>query len=263
MAKTLRHCVRVIGLLAALVGHAAPEPWSPFSAKKTPRQIKWSEWTPKQPLEEVEAEVRSKVGWKFTLKAKGTNAPTAVVVQNGQIWQLTVNWGKQVHEATVPEAGDYAEVLLASADLNGDEIPDYILRYDPHGCGLAAIGQQVTLVLSGKDGHRSYGRYQFGFGPDSLVQFKPKGPWHWVVTDLVQPGAEVSWDEREHSFRVYRLFRIEGDALKAEPVGVEGFPRWIQHLRRANHKETTLVSTKEKRKVEAGLDSPKVLGESK
>jgi hypothetical protein len=246
----------VTGLLAVVVGHAAPEPWSPFTAKQTPRQVKWSDWTPRQPAEDVEAEVRSKTGWKFFLKTTASNAPTAVVLQNGQIWKLTVNWGKQVHEATVPEAGDYADVLLASADLNGDEVPDYILRYDPHGCGLAAIGQTVALVLSGKRGHRSHELYQFGFGPDSLVQFKRNGPWHWVVNDLVQPGAEASKDGREHSYWVYRLFRIEGDSLKAEPVGVEGFPRWIQYLRRANHKETTLISTKQKRRIELTLESP-------
>ncbi len=244
------------GLLAALVGHGATEQWSPFTTGKAPRQVKWSDWSPRQPAEDVEAEVRSKVGWKFSLKTTRTNAPAAVVVQNGQVWELTVNWGKQVHHASVPEASEYAEVLLASADLNGDEVPDYVLRYDPHGCGLAAIGQQVTLVLSGKDGHRSHGLYQFGFGPDRLVQFKRNGPWHWVVNDLVQPGAEVSQDAREHSYWVYRLFRIEGDSLKAEPAGVERFPRWIQYLRRANHKETTLVTTKQKRRLEKELPSP-------
>jgi hypothetical protein len=80
---------------------------------------------------------------------------------------------------------------------------------------------------------------------------------------MLQLGAGVSRDRREHSYWVYRLFRIEGDSLKAEPVGVEGFPRWIQYLRRSNHAETTLLTKQQKRKLEAGLDSPKVLGSSK
>ena len=263
MTKTLRHYLRTIGLLVAFVCDAAPETWSPFTTNQAPRQVKWSEWTAQQPAEFAGTEVRNKAGWKFALKAAGTNLPTAAVAKQGQKWKLSVSWENRIHQAEVPDASDYEEVLLSSADLNGDKIPDFILRYDPHGCGLAAIGQTVTLVLSGKNGQRSHELYQFGFGPDSLVQFKRDGPWHWVVTDMLQLGAGVSRDRREHSYWVYRLFRIEGDSLKAEPVGVEGFPRWIQYLRRSNHAETTLLTKQQKRKLEAGLDSPKVLGSSK
>jgi hypothetical protein len=190
------------------------------------------------------------------LKATGTNPPVATLVKQGKNWRLSVQRDGRIHHALVPDASDYPEVQLASTEINGDEIPDYILRYDPHGCGLAAIGQTVVLVLSGKNGHRSHELYQLGFAHDSLVRFKPGGSWHWVVAEVVYPGAAASKDGREHSFWVYRLFRIEGDSLRAEPVGVEAFPKWIQYLLRPNHSETTLVSTKEKRLQEAKLPVP-------
>lgn len=255
-SKALNRVVALTGLLAPLLSHAAPDAWSPFTTNQAPRQVKWSEWIAQQPAGFAETEIRGNIGWKFTLNATETSLPTALVAKQGQGWSLSVNWKGRVHQASVPDASDYADVLLASAELNGDGVPDYILRYDPHGCGLAAIGQTVTLVLSGRHGHRSHELYQFGFGPDSLVRFKPDGPLHWVVTDMVQPGAKVSQDGREHSFWVYRLFRIEGDSLKAEPVGFEGFPRWIQYLRRPNHAETTLVSKRQKRRLERELGNP-------
>ena len=259
MPQVFRGFLVTISLLIVLDSHATPEDWSPFTNRRLPHRVKWLEWTPQTSDAALETEIREKVGWKFLLGTTGTNRPTATVTKQGKTWRLSVKWNGRTQHAVVPDASDYPEVQLASTEINGDQTPDYILRYDPHGCGLAAIGQSVILVLSSSNGHRSHELYQFGFAHDSLVQFKPGGPWHWVVTETVYPGAAASKDGRDHSFWVYRLFRIEGDSLKAEPVGVEGFPKWIQYLLRPNHSETTLVSTKEKRLQELKLPRPNLV----
>ena len=255
MAPTPLHRIVAIGLLATVVlGHAAPTEWSPFTSPRSPRRVKWSEWVLEKPTRGTTNEVAARIDWRF--RPKTGAGSTAAVTRSGKGWILSVQGAGGTHQSVVPDPTEYAEVQLASAELNGDGRDDYILRYDPHGCGLAGIGQTITLVLSGKDGHRSHELYQLGFDTDSLVQFKPNGPWHWVVTEMVGVPSGESTDGRNHSFWVYRLFRIERDSLKGEPDGFEGFPKWIQYLHRPNHKETNLLPTSQKRAHEKKLLPP-------
>lgn len=121
---------------------------------------------------------------------------------------------------------------------------------------MAAIGQTINSVLSGKDGHRSHELSQFGFDTDSLMQFKLNAPRHWVVTGMVGAPSTESTDGRDHFFWVYRLFRIEIESLKAEPDGFEEFPKWIQYMHRPNHKETNVLPTSRRRALEKGLTTP-------
>lgn len=238
------------------VAQAVPNDWSPLESKTGVRSIIWTEW-----LLQPAASADKPVGlpstiWKFTQETPGALRNVATISKEDGRWIFSAQERQRLHRASVADPSDFPEVVLASVELNGDGIPDYILRYDPHGNGLAAIGQEVALILSGGTGHRSHRLHQFGFAENSLVQFHRDGPWHWVVCDLVRTDSKDSKDGREHSFWVYRLFRVVGDSLMAEPEGVEGFPRWIQYLKRPNHRETSLLSSSQKRRRERKLAPP-------
>lgn len=249
--------ITCLGLVVAILQlNASPDDWSPFPARQAPPMVRWTEWRANQDSNREAGLSETNSIWRFSSQSSNWDLDTATLRKVTGHWVLTVNAEGKVDQATLPDASDYAEVLLTSADLKHDQVPDYVLRYDRHGCGLGAIGQTVILILSGKNGHRSHELYQLGFAEDNLVQFKPKGPWHWIVTHLVRTGYGAARDGKAHSVWVYRLFRIEGDELKPEPVGDHGFPKWIWYTHRSNHDETTQLTPEQKRKLEKGLTTP-------
>lgn len=251
-ARALGNILTLSSLL--LIGHAlaSPEGFSPFSGKGKPEFVRWTAWrATKSPENWWEP-----ADWTFVHAQEGRTNVSAHIYQSDTNRWLDVSWDGKKSKIALPPEDDVHWIELASADLNGDHRPDYIITYDFHGCGLGAIGRTVTLALSGPEKYRRHTLYQFGFDRDNLVRFSPGGPWYWVVADMVQPGAEASTDRVSHSFWAYRLFRIEGDSLKAEPAGVHGFPRWIWYSNRPNHAETKLLKTSKKRELEKDLEVP-------
>jgi len=116
----------------------------------------------------------------------------------------------------IPESAE-APVLLTgfyTAELNGDNVPDYIVTRSYLGCGLAADITQVLFLLS-----KSRGAYvlvshdTYDWGPEDLVDLGGDGIVRWVETQLEQTEANKGWPQ---SYWVHTLWRVDAQEVVRE-----------------------------------------------
>jgi hypothetical protein len=129
-------------------------------------------------------------------------------VDKAAILTLMPGGGGQPQTWDIPESAE-APVLLTgfyTAELNGDNVPDYIVTRSYLGCGLAADITQVLFLLS-----KSRGAYvlvshdTYDWGPEDLVDLGGDGIVRWVETQLEQTEANKGWPQ---SYWVHTLWRV-------------------------------------------------------
>jgi hypothetical protein len=140
----------------------------------------------------------------------------AGVVDKAAILTLMPGGGGQPQTWDIPESAE-APVLLTgfyTAELNGDNVPDYIVTRSYLGCGLAADITQVLFLLS-----KSRGAYvlvshdTYDWGPEDLVDLGGDGKLRWVETQLDQTEDDKG---RPQSYWVHTLWKISGVDLVKE-----------------------------------------------
>ncbi len=142
-----------------------------------------------------------------------------------------------------------SQMEVFSCDLNGDNLPDFIVNVWSGGVGLAAEGTEVTFLLSSKGGYRATSFYMYSFGKEDLVQFKARGPVNFILNDLIGSDGEKTSDGRDHNFWVYELYRIDGTRFTPADVDQPGFPKWVWFTNKDNHQETTQLSQEQKARL--------------
>jgi len=116
----------------------------------------------------------------------------------------------------IPESAE-APVLITglyAAEMNGDNVPDFIVTRSYLGCGLAADITQVLLFLSKPgEGHVLVANDTYDWGPDDIVELGGDGKLRWVETKLEQTEDSKG---RPQSYWVHTLWRVDAQEVVRE-----------------------------------------------
>jgi hypothetical protein len=124
--------------------------------------------------------------------------------------------GGEPQTCDIPESAEAPALITGffAAELNGDNVPDYIVTRSYLSCGLAADLTQVVFLLSDpKGGYRMIVRDTYDWGPEDLVDLRDDGTAQWVETKLEQSEDTKG---RGRGFWVHTLWRINGVELVKE-----------------------------------------------
>ena len=260
MERSLRNDIKlaapfalVLFLLGAntdILGY--PGGYGPFRPGKQPSAIPRNECplvrNDLTPSKSIEGAVRHYCLLPFT---KAQNEISVVLKGTTTGWVITVcdAQGKSLTLASVTNSMTSSQMEVFSCDLNRDNLPDFIVNVWSGGTGLAAVGTEVTLLLSSKAGYRAASFYLYSFGEEDLVQFKAGGPVYFILNDLISSNGEKTRDGHEHNFWVYELYRIDGTRLIPSDADHPGFPKWVWYTNKDNHEETSQLLQEQKTKL--------------
>jgi hypothetical protein len=136
------------------------------------------------------------------------------------------------------EAGISAE----SADLNGDGKRDFLTYSYSGGCGLAAGYCDIAFLLSGRDGYRLTTVTTLWPNPGNFLVLGGKP----CFIHTYFSGVEECKDGKSHNFWTYNILVIDGATMRLGNSLVPGFPKTVFYSFKPNHKETTLLTAKQK-----------------
>jgi hypothetical protein len=182
---------------------------------------------------------------------KGQHQTTVVLRGTAKGWLIEIcdAHGKSLMAAPITNSMTSSQMEVFSCDLNGDNLPDFIVNVWSGGVGLAAEGTEVTFLLSSKEGYRATSFYLYSFGKEDLVQFKARGPVNFILNDLIGSDGEKTRDGRDHNFWVYELYRIDGTRFTPADADQPGFPKWVWFTNKDDHEETTQLSQEQKARL--------------
>lgn len=118
-------------------------------------------------------------------------------------------------------------IKVASADLNADEIMDFMVTQWNGGCGRAAGGQEVAFLLSAGDGYRSTLIATAYARPENVVMLGGR-PGFIHTADLGFAGCQ---DGFGHDFYIHNVLTFAGGEVRVDNSLHPGFPmiQWDQN----------------------------------
>jgi hypothetical protein len=129
-----------------------------------------------------------------------------------------------------------------SADLNGDGTCDFLFHNYSGGSGLASGYCDVTFLLSDRGGYSH--TTVTTLWPDPGNYLVLGGKPCFIHTEF--SSVEKCKDGKEHGFWVYSILSVEGAALRLNNHLVPGFPKTVWYTHKPNHRETTLLTERQK-----------------
>jgi len=243
--------VKVLLLSAGVSTYGYPEGYGPFEKEELPDKALMRECVLLSPSEQKE---RHSAVMSF---AESLNLATPVVVlrrtgteYSYRAWSVTVNGndGKPLSAATTNDSpSDF--ITVYTADLNQDGQPDFVVNIYWCGCGLNATGSTITFLLSSNGSYVGSSFWNYDFGPEDIVRFKPKGPCYYISNDFFWAEGDETRDGRRHNFWVYQLYRFSGcQMIKADKEN-NRFPKWVWYSFKDNHSETDLLTPDQKKRL--------------
>lgn len=125
------------------------------------------------------------------------------------------------------------------ADLNGDGLQDFIVISWWGGAGLGSHEDQVELFLKKKDG--SFTKIQYNAlaaGLQDFVDLDKDGRYEVIMTGLYYGPGHNYFSYKHYQIKDYRL--VESKTLK-------GFPKFVWMTNKPNDKDTTHLTSKQKK----------------
>lgn len=171
------------------------------------------------------------------------------------VFQMIRGKKKPVLQFSVDNVGYFS---IYSADLNGDNLPDYVIEVYKNEDETSAQeeedprGQSVLLLLSN---HKSYKAYQIpgaNFLSWGFVKLKSGADTQFLCHAQIRKNPFKETPERACLFHLYQLLNIHGAAAELDTTTDPRFPKFVcQDLGtlRKNHKETKLLTADEKKKI--------------
>jgi len=143
---------------------------------------------------------------------------------------------------TVSEYGTVSESSLYSANLNDDNIPDFIIYVYSGGCGLASGHCDVTFLLSNDEGYSATTVDTYFPGDSNFVKINGKKSFIHAYFS----GTDKCLDGKAHNFWIYNILEFGEQNLSIRNKLDEEFPKVIWYSFRENHDETTLLTASQK-----------------
>jgi hypothetical protein len=131
------------------------------------------------------------------------------------------------------------------ADLNGDGALDFVLFLPSGGNGLGGQFAHVVVVLSSPATYRTWVVATANPEPED-VRALPDGAHAALLTASFVNNEHVR-ESRRHSYWVYNLLAVRGDALELANTLVPGFPKWVWYTIRPNHAAAPLAAAEQER----------------
>lgn len=137
----------------------------------------------------------------------------------------------------------YIGMSAYSADFNQDKRVDFVIYSYSGGCGINAGSCAVTFILSSEVGYIVTSVNTLFPNKNNFV-FLDKKPY-FIQTDLL--GMNKCNDGKHHNFWVYNLLALNKKNVQVNNSSHSSFPKIIWYTFKPNHKETTIISNKQKR----------------
>lgn len=235
----------VASFIPGTVG-AYPPRYGPFETKQAPSSIPLSKCDlirqsgkSEDGVAGVTCLYRDKHHPQWSVQLTGTT--------NSWIIELLDAQGKDRLCGVVTNRLDSSFVDVYSADLNQDRPPDFIVNVNSGGCGLAGEISEANFLVSSKNGYHATAFEMWDFGQQDLVVANQHH--YLVLTRFIGGEEEKTRDHRDHNFWVYQLLRIDGDHFIPADAELPGFPKWVWYSYQDNHRETTLLTPAQKKRL--------------
>ncbi len=132
-----------------------------------------------------------------------------------------------------------------SADLNRNDVQDYVIYTWLGGCGLAAHNTHVTFLLSSGGGYRpvTVTTKMLDFEPFIWVEGRPA----FIHTGF--GGVSADRDGKPRNFWIFNLLVFEGDRLEIRNDLHPNFPRVVWYSYAPNYEETDKITAEQREEL--------------
>jgi len=134
-----------------------------------------------------------------------------------------------------------------SADLNGDDIDDYIVEAGSGGQGIGEGYRYTAFVLSSESGYKVSFLKGFYPGPEDFVDIVPDGHCQVIHTSYI--FGEPDKDGKRPAYWVYNLLKVDGAELKPANELDGRFPMWVEATKKPGYKAAGSLSSEQKEKL--------------
>ena len=228
---------------------AFPENHGPFEPGRAPKRF---------PIKECRSEVIRKADDKNPVQVEELTTGDAKFPE-----KIKLSWNRKTYVAVIEimregktVAGPYT-VRDARwgpspnywADLNNDGRTDFIFGFWPGGTGLAFSYYFLLFVISEKENYKRTKIFTAHADDNDFVDFEGDGVCEYVHTSFVFGYSEAAKDGKWHNYWVYNILGIRDGSLYIANEKDKRFPKWVWYTFKPNHKETTLITEKQKAKL--------------
>jgi hypothetical protein len=133
-----------------------------------------------------------------------------------------------------------------TGDINGDDIPDWVVTQPSYGVGLSGDIYFVSFVLSTDHTYSVRTLRSATYGHPDFVDLNQDGRPEYVHTILVHGYGELCRDGKRHNFWVHNLLQFQGPNITSANHLDPRFPAWIWYTFKPNHQNTTLLKPEQK-----------------
>lgn len=142
------------------------------------------------------------------------------------------------------EGSPVCDAEAATADLNGDALPDYVVVTHSGGNGLAAQITLITFLLSSSKGYVAREIVSYDAAPGDLVDLNRDGRPEFV--HCMSIWGDKGKDGRSHNYWVYNLLGFSGTEIVSANRSSPEFPKWITYTYAANHKDSAQLTAEQR-----------------
>lgn len=195
-------------------------------------------------LSRVDEGGRRKGASEFEFMLQGRKESRLRLVRKSKDWYADlIIEGEKVLPSTPFSNFDFNLGMEAySADINRDDISDFVIYSYSGGCGLACGYCNVAFVLS------SEGQYRLGtvktLFPDErdfiILDEKP----YYIHTSFHR--VENCNDDKNHNFWIYNLIALGAADLCVDNSPHPAFPKTVWYTFKPNHAETSIITDRQK-----------------
>jgi hypothetical protein len=133
------------------------------------------------------------------------------------------------------------------ADINQDKQPDYIIEAFSGGNGIPP-SDVVFAVSSGAQYVITVFR-SYSANIDDFVDLLGNGGFQYIQSMFVFGSDITGKDGKSHNYWVYNIYSLEGSTFTMRNAMKTGFPKWIMHAGRVNHRSTEQLTEEQKNQL--------------
>lgn len=166
------------------------------------------------------------------------------VVRKPDAWFAeVVVGGKTVMQPTsFSPYGTVGGLTAYSADLNQDQVADFVIYSFSGGCGLACGYCNVAFILSSGTNY-TLTTVTTLFPDESDFIIVDRRPY-FIHTSFL--GVDECKDGKNHNFWTYNLLAFGKDGVKVSNTVHAAFPKTIWYTFKPNHTETSIITDEQK-----------------
>jgi hypothetical protein len=181
---------------------------------------------------------------RYTFPIPGEKESRLNIVRKPDAWfaEVVVAGKTVMQPSAFSPYGTVGGLTAYTADLNRDEVTDFVVYSFSGGCGLACGHCNVAFILSSGEEYTLTAVTTL-FPDESDFIIVDKKPY-FIHTSFL--GVDKCKDRKNHNFWIYNLIAFGKDAVKVDNSVHSAFPKTIWYTFKPNHTETSIITDEQK-----------------